>query len=122
MEYLKYIGVFIGGSGFWMLLKFLIDKFLNKRLAKAQLEKEKASTTHLLTDAGDKLVQNWIEWSQKLENRINELEHVAAENSKLKSLIESQKKKIITMEKKVNELCKVNASLNNQLSEFLNRK
>ncbi len=113
MEYGKLIAILFGATGFWSLAEFLIRLYANKR-------KESAELRNLQAQTESSVIKNWITWSQTLEKRVKELETVAEENKELKKQIESQRKRIVELETKVEKVEKENESLLTQLRGLSN--
>jgi cell shape-determining protein MreC len=111
MEYIKLIAVLFSATGFWKLLEVLI-KF------RANRKKQSAEIRNLHAQAESNIVDNWIQWSQKLEARVKELETVAEENKELKKQIEGQRKRIVELESKVERVEQENIQLHNQILEL----
>jgi hypothetical protein len=64
------------------------------------------------------LTENWIQWSQHLEQRVKELEAVSDENLLLTEKIELQRQSLILLEAKVESLEKENAVLKSALRKL----
>jgi len=94
METWTLIGIVVGGTGIWKLLEMLIQYKMNKKRSSAEVLK-------LTVSSQDSIVNNWVQWSQKLEKRVKEAED---SSTKLKEIIEKQKKQIRCLERKVRDL------------------
>ena len=108
MDYIKLIAILFGATGFWKLVELIVKFRSDKR-------KQSAEIRNLDAQAEKHVVDNWVQWSQKLETRVNELEAVAEENHELKKQIESQRKRIVELENKVERAEKENVRLRDQL-------
>lgn len=111
MDYIKLIAVLFSATGFWKLVEMIVKFRSNKR-------KQSAEIRNLNAQAEKHMVDNWVQWSQKLETRVKELEAVAEENHDLKKQIESQRNRICELEGKVEKVEKENIQLRNQLKEL----
>ena len=111
MDYFKLIAIILGATGFWRL----VEVFLNYRQER-KLKHAQAYSFH--TQAQDTVVENWVQWSQKLEQRVAELEAVSSENKELKAQIERQRVRIKQLEKKVEALCLENKQLKAELDRL----
>jgi septal ring factor EnvC (AmiA/AmiB activator) len=111
MDYLKLIAILFSATGFWKLVEMLV-KF------RSDNRKQSAEIRNLNAQAEKQISENWIQWSQTLEKRVKELEAVAEENHGLKKQIESQRERIVELEKKVEHVEKENEQLRNQLKEL----
>ncbi|TSE07901.1 hypothetical protein [Aquimarina algiphila] len=94
MEYLKLAGIFIGASAFWKALEALLHFGLQKKLKKAELRNLNAETN-------EKVIGNWIAWSDKMEERIQGLEK---NNKEMKQTITKQRERINDLEVYIEEL------------------
>ena len=113
MDYLKLIAILFGATGFWKLLELAVQFRFNKK-------KQVAEINNLQAQTEKNIVENWVQWSQTLEKRVNELEEVALENLGLKKQIESQRERICELEEKVERVEKENVQLLQKLSELRN--
>lgn len=111
MDYLKLIAVLFSATGFWKLVELIVRFRADKR-------KQSAEIRNLNAQSERHVVENWVQWSQKLETRVKELEAVAEENHGLKKQIESQRERIVELEGKVEKVEKENVQLKNQLTEL----
>lgn len=94
MEYLKLAGIVIGASAFWKALEALLNFGLQKKLKKAELR-------NLNTETNEKVIGNWIAWSDKMEGRIQELEK---NNKEMKKTITEQRGRINSLKIYIEEL------------------
>jgi len=108
MEIGQIVALIIGATGFWQLIFFFLNFRQERGLKKAKAQSAKAQ-------AEGHLIENWITWCTKLENRVKELEAVNLENIALKSRIDE-------LEEEVETLKSENKSLKFQLNKLLNRK
>lgn len=80
MEYIKLAGIVMGATGFWQLVGALLYWRNEKRL-------KSATANNLIAQTDAQILKNWIDWSQKLEQRVKELEsmvkHLREENHRL---------------------------------------
>ena len=111
MDYLKLIAILFSATGFWKLVEMIVKFRADKR-------KQSAEIRNLNAQSEKHMVDNWVQWSQKLETRVKELEAVAEENHGLKKQIESQRERIVELEGKVEKVEKENVQLRNQLKEL----
>ncbi|WP_025741890.1 hypothetical protein [Aquimarina pacifica] len=88
MEYLKLIIALFCATGFWRGLEFLFQHQLNKKFKKAEIR-------NLNEQSNDKVISNWITWSDKMEERIEELEK---DNKEMRQIILKQREKINVLE------------------------
>lgn len=111
MDYIKLIAVLFSATGFWKLVELIVKFRSDKR-------KQSAEIMNLNAQSERHVVENWVQWSQKLEARVKELEAVAEENHELKKQIESQRDRIVELEGKVERVEKENVQLRNQIKEL----
>lgn len=111
MDYLKLIAILFSATGFWKLVE-LVVKY------RTDIRRQSAEIRNLDAQAQKQISDNWIQWSQKLENRVKELEIVAEENKELKKQIEQQRKRIVELESKVERVEQENQQLRNKLQEL----
>jgi predicted RNase H-like nuclease (RuvC/YqgF family) len=64
-------------------------------------KKYKAEVNHLNTQINSQIITNWVSWSTKLEERVNELE---GRNKEMQKTIARQKEKITGLENQVSQL------------------
>lgn len=113
MEILQLIAGLFGATGLWRLLEFLFKLYSERR-------KQSAEIRNLHAQTETNIVSNWIQWSQTLEKRVKELETVAEENKELKKQIDSQRRRIVELEGKVEKVEKENQMLRRELSGLQN--
>lgn len=94
MEYIKLAAVFIGASAFWKFAEILINFRLQKRMKNAEVRNINAETN-------ERVISNWISWSDKMEERIQELEK---NNKEMKATITKQRERINDLEVYIEEL------------------
>lgn len=111
MDYIKLIAILFSATGFWKLVELIIKFRSDKR-------KQTAEIRNLNAQSEKHMVDNWVQWSHKLEKRVKELEAVAEENHELKKQIESQRNRICELEGKVERVEKENVQLRNQIKEL----
>ena len=101
MELIKLLAIVFGVTGFWRLVEELL------RFRKGQ-HLRKAETQQIYAQANSQVLKNWLQWSQKLEERIKNLE---SENVKLRQTINQQEKRIKGLEKQITRLENSNQEL-----------
>ncbi|MEQ8624488.1 MAG: hypothetical protein RJQ00_06520 [Vicingaceae bacterium] len=118
--YWKIITLALGTTGLWKVIELLFKVRLERKLREAE-------TKNLQVQAEGQIVGNWIQWSQHLEQRVKELEAVAEDNRKLmekvesqRKMIDSQKGRIIKLEKKVEILTKEKTALEKEVTQLRN--
>lgn len=118
--YWKIITLALGTTGLWKVIELLFKVRLERKLREAE-------TKNLQVQAEGQTVGNWIQWSQHLEQRVKELEAVAEDNRKLmekvesqRKMIDSQKGRIIKLEKKVEILTKEKTALEKEVTQLRN--
>ena len=94
MEYIKLAAVFIGATAFWRFAEMLINFRLQKRLKKAEVR-------NIDTETNERVISNWIAWSDKMEERIQELEK---NNKEMKATIIKQRERINDLKIYIEEL------------------
>lgn len=94
MEYLKLAGIVIGASAFWKALETLLQHRTQKKLKNAEIR-------NLNAEANEKVIGNWIAWSDKMEGRIQELEK---NNKEMKAVTTKQRERINDLEIYIEEL------------------
>lgn len=87
MEPLSIIAIIMSAGGFWKLLEIFLG---NKKYS--------AEVNHLHAQVNSEIINNWISWSKKLEDRVIELE---GQNENMQSTIETQKEKIQELDKQL---------------------
>ncbi len=108
MEIVKLITLILGATGFWKLLEILVKLRSDKKLKKAE-------TNNLYAQANHKIIENWVGWSQKLEQRVKELENF---NTQMQQTIDEQKTLIQTLETRIDHLENQNKELITLLEEL----
>jgi len=108
MEIVKLITLILGATGFWKLLEIFVKLRSDKKLKKAE-------TDNLYAQANHKIIENWVGWSQKLEQRVKELEN---SNTKMQQTINKQKAHICTLETRIDHLEIRNKELTTSLEEL----
>lgn len=88
MEYLKLASVVLGAHGLWKLVETLLQHRTQKKLSKAEIR-------NLHAEADERVIGNWIQWSDKMEERIQELEK---NNQEMKAIIVKQRERINDLE------------------------
>ncbi len=83
-EILQVLVIVFGATGFWKLIEFLVQYSAQKKLKSAEVR-------NLDARANDLVVGNWMQWSEKMEKRIAELE---AQNAKMQVTIVKQREEI----------------------------
>ena len=118
--YWKIITLALGTTGLWKVIELLFKVRLERKLREAE-------TKNLQVQAEGQIVGNWIQWSQHLEQRVKELEAVANDNRKLmekvesqRKMIDSQKGRIVKLEKKVEILTKEKTALEKEVTQLRN--
>lgn len=112
MDILKLIAVILGATGFWKLVEILLRLRMDKKLKKAE-------TSNLYAQANSQIVDNWVQWSQKLEQRVKELESY---NTEMRQTINKQRNRINELEKHIGSLEKCNKELTGKLEELKRQK
>lgn len=105
MEYIKLAVVVIGASAFWRFAEMLINFRLQKKLKKAEVR-------NIDTETNERVISNWIAWSDKMEERIQDLE----ENNKV------MKATIIKQRERINELKTYIDELEQKLKKYQHKK
>jgi predicted RNase H-like nuclease (RuvC/YqgF family) len=90
MEALRIVAIVLGTTGFWKLMEMFLER-----------KKYKAEVNHLNTQINSQIITNWVSWSTKLEERVNELE---GRNKEMQKTIARQKEKITGLENQVSQL------------------
>ena len=94
MEYIKLASVVLGAHGVWKLIETLLQLRTQKKLKKAEIR-------NLHTQSNDVVVNNLLQWSEKMEHRIEELEK---ENEEFREIITAQRKRINDLEMYIRQL------------------
>ena len=115
IETIKLISIFLGANGLWKVIEYLFKIKVEKRKHDEEINNLKAQTSNLM-------LENWIEWSTRLENRVKELESRLSEmvrevENKNQQLGEKDKQ-IEKLESQL-EICLANnQTLTNKLSHY----
>ncbi len=104
MEMVKMTAMVFGASGFWKVLEILFER-----------NKQKAEISHLNSQVNSQIISNWVSWSQKLEDRVKDLE---GRNQAMNKTIELQKESIQGLEKQVSLLEDQNTTLKEEVDEL----
>ncbi|MAQ76865.1 MAG: hypothetical protein CL613_11115 [Aquimarina sp.] len=94
MEYLKLAAVVIGASAFWKFAEMLINYRWQRKLKTAEMQDIRSQTN-------ERVIGNWISWSDKMEERIQELEK---NNKEMRATITRQRERINDLEVYIEEL------------------
>jgi len=112
IEIFNLIAIIFGATGFWKLIELFLRYRQDRNKKNVEIENLQTQTNNLMLD-------NWIEWSAKLENRVKELESalekMANEDEKKKNIISEQSEMIIQLENKVLQLEKQKEELSKKL-------
>lgn len=108
MEIIKLITLILGATGFWRLVEILVKRHGDKKLKKAE-------TNNLYAQANNQIIENWVGWSQKLEQRVKELEN---SNTEMKQTIDEQKTHIQTLQTRIEHIENRNQELITSLEEL----
>lgn len=87
MEVISIVGIVLGTSGFWKLSEILLER-----------RKYKAEVNHVNSQINNQIIANWMSWSKKLEERVDDLE---TRNNEMVKIIDRQKEKISGLENQV---------------------
>ncbi len=91
IDILKLVGVVFGATGFWKALEILFQYKIQKQYKKAEIR-------NLNVQANDIILENWVQWSEKMEKRIEKLEN---ENEQMNLTIIKQKERINELEEEI---------------------
>lgn len=109
----------IGAAGFWKLMELIFKNRAEKKKKNIEIDNLTAQTNNLI-------VENWIEWSAKLENRVKELEssliELKQENEKKDSQIVELQEKVEILEQEKTSLLITNESLHKEIEELKSTK
>jgi len=90
-ELISIITIFMSATGFWKIIEIYLIKRYERRRKSLEM-------TNLNVQTNNLIVENWIEWSSKLEGRIKVLEsyldEVKSENRELLKKIERLKNEV----------------------------
>ena len=98
----------LGATGFWKLVEILLKLRSDRKLKSAEARNLNATTQ-------TQIVENWVQWSHKLENRVKEFEEHTEE---LEKVIDKQRKRIRCLEEKVEKMEGENEELLKELNEL----
>lgn len=87
LEIVKLVGIILGANGLWKLIEALLK-------LRSDRKQKSAETSHLYVQANSQVVENWREWSKKLEDRIEELEKHVEKLQKRNTELESELKEL----------------------------
>ena len=113
MEEITTIGTLVLGTmGFWKVIELAFKTFTEKRYKKAQ-------TRHLILEGNSVLIENYAQWAETLQEKVNALEAKATmmheEALTLQVTIEEQKKLI---QEQFEQIATQNAQLEAQASQI----
>ncbi|WP_010520483.1 hypothetical protein [Aquimarina agarivorans] len=93
-DIIKIILIVFGASGFWKFFELLVQHGMQKRLKKAEIR-------NLDIQANNLVVENWVQWSEKMEKRILQLEN---KNTAMNKTITKQRERINELQRYVDQL------------------
>ena len=105
--YLKLGTLVLGTMGFGKILELLIKTLLDKRIRNAETKK-----LHVETES--QILDNWIQWSQRQDQKIKELE-VKLDNVSVENLALMNQIKIL--QEKMNRLLEENRLLRERIKD-----
>lgn len=74
------ITIFLSAAGFWKFIEVILKLGPEKR-------HKRAETGDVIAHANSQIVNNWMDWSKKLEERIGQLEaRVKEQNERIRKL------------------------------------
>ncbi len=94
MDYIKLAGIVLGSNVILELVKYILHYRTQRKLKRAEIRNLDAQTD-------EKVAQNWMQWSEKMEERINELEK---DNKEMKEKVVMQRKEINELKKYIDQL------------------
>lgn len=94
IDVLKLIGIVFGATGFWRLIEILFQYRIQQQFKKAEIR-------NLNTQANNRVVENWVQWSEKMEKRILQLEN---KNTAMNKTITKQRERINELQRYVDQL------------------
>ena len=94
VEMIKLMLVILGATGFWKFIELVLQYGVQKRLKKAEIR-------NLDVQANNLVVENWVQWSEKMEKRIVQLEN---KNTAMNKTITRQRERINELQKYVDQL------------------
>lgn len=104
---IKIAVVVLGATGFWKLIEVLLQHKADRKLKSAEAR-------NLNQQASSLVVENWVQWSEKMEQRLAELE---SKNRELTQIITRQREQIETLKEYVDQLEKTIASYKKAVDE-----
>ena len=94
MDLIKLIGIVFGATGFWKLVELLFQYRTQQQLKKAEIR-------NLNAQSNNQVVENWVQWSEKMEKRILQLEN---KNTIMNQTITKQRERINELQRYVDQL------------------
>lgn len=94
IDLIKLIGIVFGATGFWKLVELLFQHRIQKQLKKAEIR-------NLNAQSNNQVVENWVQWSEKMEKRILQLED---KNTVMNKTITKQRERINELQRYVDQL------------------
>lgn len=94
LNFIKLTLTILGATGFWKLIEALSGYIANRKLKAAEAR-------NLNEQANSLVVDNWVQWSEKMEKRIAELE---CKNRELTEIITQQRQQIKQLQEYVDLL------------------
>jgi len=94
LNFVKLALTILGATGFWKLIEAMLGYMTDRKLKSAEAR-------NLNEQANSMVVENWVQWSGKMEERLAELE---CKNRELTQIITRQRKQIEKLEKYVDQL------------------
>ncbi|WP_010182423.1 hypothetical protein [Aquimarina agarilytica] len=93
IDILKLVGIVFSSMGFWKLIELLFQYRIHKQFKTAEIQ-------NLNAQANNTVVKNWVQWSEKMEKRIEKLE---SENAQMNETIIKQKQRINELEEEIRQ-------------------
>lgn len=94
MNVYKIVAIVLGATGFWKLVEILMHYNVQRKLKNAEIR-------HLNIQTNDSVVTKWVQWSEKMEKRISQLEN---KNATMSRTITKQRDRITELEKYIEQL------------------
>lgn len=94
LDFIKIVLVLFGATGFWKLIEILVSHNTLRKLKNAETRSLDAQSNNLI-------VENWVQWSEKMEKRIEKLE---SKNTLMNRTITKQRERINELQKYVDQL------------------
>ncbi len=94
LDFIKIVLVLFGATGFWKLIEILVSHNTLRKLKNAETRSLDAQSNNLI-------VENWVQWSEKMEKRIEKLE---SKNTLMNKTITKQRERINELQKYVDQL------------------